>query len=158
MNELRDIATWTASAVEGAVQVPGPTLETLRARLAPHQRYSDVHLWRGGTTENLLFSPPQVSDQVPLTQQENGVLYVAETRVPLDSLLVAFLHGETPEEIAMAFPSLDLPDVYLVLAHYLKHRSDYDAYLAARSAAVGSLRHTIESALSPEGVRSRLIP
>jgi uncharacterized protein (DUF433 family) len=58
--------------------------------------------------------------------------YVAGTRVSLDSIVYAFLGGQTAEAIAQAFPVLRLEQVYGALTFYLAHREDVDAYLSAQ--------------------------
>ena len=58
--------------------------------------------------------------------------YVAGTRVSLDSIVYAFLEGQTAEAIAQAFPVLTLEQVYGALTFYLAHRLDVDAYLSAQ--------------------------
>jgi len=58
--------------------------------------------------------------------------YVAGTRVSLDSIVYAFLGGQTAEAIAQAFPVLTLEQVYGALTFYLAHRDDVDAYLRAQ--------------------------
>ena len=58
--------------------------------------------------------------------------YVAGTRVSLDSIVYAFLGGQTAEAIAQAFPILTLEQVYGALTFYLAHREDVDAYLSAQ--------------------------
>ncbi|MGC9948686.1 MAG: DUF433 domain-containing protein [Bryobacteraceae bacterium] len=45
------------------------------------------------------------------------------------TLIDAFLEGATPEEIYQEYPSVDLADVYAVIAYYLGHRDVVDAYL-----------------------------
>lgn len=62
--------------------------------------------------------------------QRNGVYRVAGTRVSLDSIVYAFLDGQTAEGIAQAFPVLSLEEVYGAIAYYLAHRDEIDAYLA----------------------------
>ena len=57
---------------------------------------------------------------------------VAGTRVSLDSIVYAFLGGQTAEAIAQAFPVLTLEQVYGALTFYLAHRDDVDAYLRAQ--------------------------
>ena len=39
-------------------------------------------------------------------EQRNGGYFIAGTRVSLDSLVYAFLRGESPEGIAELFPAL----------------------------------------------------
>jgi uncharacterized protein (DUF433 family) len=68
----------------------------------------------------------------PLHADAHGVLRIGATRVSLDSVLAAFHAGSTPEEIAQQFPSIELADIYDVVAYYLRHRADVDGYLAAR--------------------------
>jgi len=63
---------------------------------------------------------------VPLTIGEDGVIRVGKTRVTLDTVVYAFQDGATAEEIASQYPSLDLSDVYLVIAYYLKHRAEVE--------------------------------
>ena len=65
----------------------------------------------------------------PLRFDANGVCRVADTRVTLLTLIDAFLEGATPEEIYQEYPSVGLADVYAVIAFYLGHRDEVDAYL-----------------------------
>jgi hypothetical protein len=58
--------------------------------------------------------------------------YVAGSRVSLDSIVYAFLGGQTAEAIAQAFPVLTLEQVYGALTFYLAHRDEVDAYLSAQ--------------------------
>jgi hypothetical protein len=58
--------------------------------------------------------------------------YVGGTRVSLDSIVYAFLGGQTAEAIAQAFPALTLEQVYGALTFYLAHREEVDAYLGAQ--------------------------
>ena len=55
--------------------------------------------------------------------------WVAGTRVSLDSIVYAFLDGQTPESIAQSFPVLTLEQVYGAVAFYLAHRSEIETYL-----------------------------
>ena len=71
---------------------------------------------------------------IPLTTSSDGVVRVAKSRVPLETVVRAFHQGATPEEIVQDFPSVTLAQVYAVLAYYLAHRDDVDAYVAARAA------------------------
>ena len=41
-------------------------------------------------------------------EQRNGGYFVKDARVSLDSVVYAFLRGESPEGIAESFPSLGL--------------------------------------------------
>jgi uncharacterized protein (DUF433 family) len=89
---------------------------------------------------------------VPLMWAEGGkVLRVTGTRIPLDTIVAAYLDGETPEEIAHTYSTLRLADVYAVLSYYLNHREAVEAYLLERRKAAAALqenasRNTAESA------------
>lgn len=51
------------------------------------------------------------------------------TRVGIEHLLSAYLSGAQPEEIAIEFPTVTLEQVHGVLAWFLGHRQDAEAYL-----------------------------
>lgn len=63
--------------------------------------------------------------------RRDGGYYVAESRVSLDSVIYAFLLGESPEEIVESFPALTLEEVYGAITFYLADRDAIDAYLRA---------------------------
>ena len=84
---------------------------------------------------------PAVSDPVPLVLAEDGrVIRVAGTRITLDTIIGAFKRGATPEEIAQDYSAVTLPDVYAVLAYYLKHRAEVEEYLKERAREHAELR------------------
>jgi len=57
--------------------------------------------------------------------------YVAGTRVSLDSVVYAFLRGESAEGIQQSFPALKLEEVYGALTYYLANQKEIDGYLKA---------------------------
>lgn len=63
-------------------------------------------------------------------EKHEGGYRIPGTRVSLDSLVYAFLNGQTAESIAQSFPVLSLEQVYGAITFYLAHRSEIDAYLA----------------------------
>jgi uncharacterized protein (DUF433 family) len=65
-------------------------------------------------------------------EQREGVYMVAGARVSLDSIVYAFVSGQSAEAIAQAFPVLNLEQVYGAVAFYLAHRDDVDRYLEER--------------------------
>ena len=71
---------------------------------------------------------------------EHGAYRVAGTRVSLDSVVYAYLNGQTAEAIAQAFPLVTLEQVYGALAYYLAHRETIDAYLRQGSQDFERLR------------------
>ena len=62
-------------------------------------------------------------------EERSGAYFVAGTRVSLDSVVLAFLRGESPEGIAESFPALTLEQILGSLAFYLANRDDVDQYL-----------------------------
>jgi uncharacterized protein (DUF433 family) len=65
-------------------------------------------------------------------EQRDGAYWISGTRVSLDSIVYAFLGGQSAESIAQAFPVLTLEQVYGAIAFYLAHRNDVDRYLEAQ--------------------------
>jgi uncharacterized protein (DUF433 family) len=64
-------------------------------------------------------------------EERDGGYYVPGTRVSLDSIVFAFLDGQTAEGIAQAFPALSLEQAYGAIAFYLSHREQIDRHLEA---------------------------
>jgi uncharacterized protein (DUF433 family) len=93
----------------------------------------------------------------PLSEDADGVLQVAGTRVTLDSVVIAFDMGATAEEILHKYPALDLTSVYEVIAYVLRHREAVDEYLARRQQVATEVRAEIEKRFPPDGFRARLL-
>lgn len=62
-------------------------------------------------------------------EHRNDGYWVADTRVSLESIVYAFLEGQSPESIAQSFPVLTLEQVYGAVAFYLSNRADIEIYL-----------------------------
>jgi uncharacterized protein (DUF433 family) len=99
---------------------------------------------------------PATAD-IPLSTDSYGAIRVSGTRVLLDVIIVAFQDGATPEEIAQKFPSVARPDVYLIIAHYLTHTAEIDAYLSQRQTEAARLQCAIETRFNPVGIRACLL-
>ena len=83
---------------------------------------------------------------------------MAGTRLTLESVVEAFRRGDSPQEIATAFPDLDLADAYAVIAYYLRHRRDVEAYLQEQEAKAAAIRQKVEARQgSQAGLRERLL-
>ncbi|MGH2670312.1 MAG: DUF433 domain-containing protein [bacterium] len=79
--------------------------------------------------------------------------WIAGTRVSLDSVVLAFLEGLSPETIvAECFPVLTLEQAYGAISYYLAHRRDVDASLQAAEAEFEARREASRSA-EPEFYR-----
>ena len=98
-----------------------------------------------------------VLESAPIEADPHGVVRVAKTRVTLDTVVTAFLEGCTPEEIGEQYPSLQLPDIYLVIGYYLRHRDEVHAYLAERQQQANQIQQEAEQRFNPLGIRDRLL-
>lgn len=82
---------------------------------------------------------------VPLRKEESGAIRVGKTRVLLELVIWAFRDGATPDEIVQRYSTLDLADVYAVLAWCLRHGEMVDMYLRKREEYAESIQKKIES-------------
>ena len=73
--------------------------------------------------------------------------WIADSRVSLDSVVLTFQEGLSPETIAAeCFPVLTLEQVYGVITYYLAHRDEIDGYLRQADAEFDALRQTTHAA------------
>ena len=79
-------------------------------------------------------------------EQRDGSYWVVGTRVSLDSIVYAFLQGQTAEGIGQAFPVLTLEQVYGAVAFYLANRPEIYAYLARAKADFDAMRQASRDA------------
>src|ERR1022692_4435760 len=73
-------------------------------------------------------------------EQREGGYYIAGGRVSLDSVVYAFLRGESPEGIVESFPALSLEEVFGAVAFYLANRETIDTYLRDARAEFALMR------------------
>jgi uncharacterized protein (DUF433 family) len=62
-------------------------------------------------------------------QHRDGNIYVGPSRVTIDSVVINWQAGLTPEQIQASFPSLSLAYVYGTIAYYLEHQDEIDAWI-----------------------------
>lgn len=94
---------------------------------------------------------------VPLATDAQGVARVGGTRIPLDTVIAAFLEGDTAEGIVDQYPSISLADVYSVISYYLNHKEQVDQYLIEGRVEADNVRQVVEARINPHGVRQRLM-
>ena len=98
------------------------------------------------------------SEAPPLREDSGGALRVGDSRVLAELVIWAFQDGATPETIVQRYPTLTLPDVYAVLAYYLRHSKEVDLYLARRERKAEEVRKRIEQRQGDLAeVRARLL-
>ena len=98
------------------------------------------------------------AEKASIRTNADGVAYIGQTRVRLETIIIAFRQGDSPEQIVDSFAVLSLADIYAVIAYYLNHRAEVEAYLQAQSEQGESIRQEIE-ANRPDmlSLRERLI-
>ncbi len=89
-------------------------------------------------------TPPIQADPVPLRADGRGGLRIGDSRVPLDTVLHEFENGADPKGIVHGYPTLQLADVYAVIAYYLRHQDEVNGYLGRRRTEAAELRQEIE--------------
>lgn len=84
-------------------------------------------------------TPDLLTHRTYVEQQDNAY-YIVGKRVSLDSIIYAFLAGQSPESIQQSFPTVTLEEVYGAIAFYLANRSIIDHYLAEGEVQFEQLR------------------
>jgi uncharacterized protein (DUF433 family) len=97
------------------------------------------------------------TEAIPLQMDVDGVVRVGNTRVTLDTIVMAFMEGATAEEIAQQYPSVFLADVYYTIGYYLRRQAEVEAYLNRRRRQAERVRWQNESRFDPAGIRERLL-
>lgn len=97
------------------------------------------------------------SDPVPLTVDDDGIIRVGDTRVTLDSVILAYDEGASAEEIALRYPSLNLADIYSVISFYLHHEAEVQIYLERQQELDRQARRADEARYNLKGLRERLL-
>ena len=95
-------------------------------------------------------------DAVPLYVDPDGAVRVTGTRVLLEIVVGAFEQGDTPEEIVVSFPTLQLADVYAVIAYYLRHSDAVKAYIRWVDEEAEKIRQQIETYQNSAEFREQL--
>ena len=85
--------------------------------------------WRRPLQPRLDFS----AMPVPLRWAEGGqVVRLKNSRIALDIIVSRYRRGYTPEMIVDSYPWLELSDIYLVIAFYLRNKEAVHCYLIER--------------------------
>ncbi len=87
-------------------------------------------------------------------QNPDGAFRVGELDISLDSVVIAFQQGHSPEAIHDMYPALTLDEVYGAIAFYLANESEVKEYLERQNKLWEKLRQ--ESLANPSPVVARL--
>ena len=88
---------------------------------------------------------PLTVDQPPLRLEQGDVIRVGSSRISLDLVTEQYERGMTPEDMVRAYDTLELADVYAVIAYYLRHKDEVRAYLEAAAMEADALQSKIEA-------------
>lgn len=94
---------------------------------------------------------------IKFTKTNAGVLRIGDTRVSLDSVIIAFNLGATPEQIVQDYDTLTLSEVYASISYYLQNREEVDTYLAERDRQNEELRKANDARFNHKGIREKLL-
>jgi uncharacterized protein (DUF433 family) len=84
-----------------------------------------------------------------VTQLPEGGWRVTGSRVSLDSIVHAYLGGESPEAITESFPTLSLEQIHGAIAFYLRCRNEIDQHLVEQDARREKLLQESEASHGP---------
>jgi uncharacterized protein (DUF433 family) len=73
-------------------------------------------------------------------EERDGGHFLVSSRVSLDSVVYAFVRGQSPESICQSFAPLTLEQVYGAIAFYLANQEAVDAYLSQGREQLEDLR------------------
>ena len=100
---------------------------------------------------------PASFQNLPLSRTADGTIRLAGSRVTLDSVIVHFDLGASPETIADRFPTVPLSSIYAAIYYYLDHRAAVEDYLRQQEANAAHIRQTIEATQDRAAIRERLL-
>ena len=79
----------------------------------------------------------------------DGTWRITDSRVSLDSVVLAYWDGKSPEAIAEEFPTLSAEYVYGAIAFYLRNKGEIDQYLSQQAHRWERLRQLSQTQHGP---------
>ena len=94
-----------------------------------------------------------------INKEPTGAWRVGSSRVLVEILIRAFDDGATPEAICRNYPAVSLPEVYDLIAYYLRHRKEIEDYMRMRDLSAEKLRAGWEAIHGDQfkGIKERLL-
>lgn len=92
----------------------------------------------------------------PLEVWEDGSIRITNSRITLDVIVRQFRLGATAEQIQEDFPSLNLREIYSVLAFYLQNRDFVEDYLRKQMEESQVTKDFVEERLPTEDLRASI--
>ena len=97
------------------------------------------------------------TSKITFTKTNAGVLRIGRTRVSLDSVIITFNFGATPEKIVQDYDTLTLTEVCAAISYYLQNHEEVDEYLEKREKQNAELRQINDARFSHRGIREKLL-
>ena len=94
---------------------------------------------------------------IPIREEPLGVLRVGRSRVLLELVIRAHQRGASPHEIVRMYDSLELGDVYAVVAYYLAHPTEVDEYLSRCDEEADAMCRKLEREQRPAPSKAELL-
>jgi uncharacterized protein (DUF433 family) len=82
-------------------------------------------------------------------EERNGNLYIGESRVTLETIVLKWRAGDRPEQLHEGFPSVQLAAIYGAIAYYLEHQQELDRLFSENEKQYQADRAAAEAA-NPE--------
>ena len=81
----------------------------------------------------------------PFEQWSDGSVRITGTRVHLYLILHYYKQGASAEEINYSFPAVSIKQAQAVIAYYLSHQSELDAYLQRQEEEEAAFMNQLEA-------------
>jgi uncharacterized protein (DUF433 family) len=94
---------------------------------------------------------------IPLREDPPGVYRIGTSRVVLELVIRAYQRGASPQEIVAAYDTLDLGDVFAVIAYYHANTAEIDEYLRQCDEQAAAIRRQIEASQAPGPKKEELL-
>ena len=78
------------------------------------------------------------------------------TRIPIETVIIAFQQGSSPEQIVADFDVLQLAHVYQIVGYYLENQVELDAYIIRFNEEGEAIRHQMEALYPPMSKEERI--
>lgn len=95
-------------------------------------------------------------EDVPLSRWDDGSIRVTNSRVPVELVIHKFQWGETPEEVAREFDTVELDYARALEAFYQRRKADVDAYVANVDAQADAMQRYTESQPEYQALMARM--
>lgn len=89
--------------------------------------------------------------------QGPDVIRLKGHRIGLEHIVERYHDGYSPEQIALEYPGVSLEQIYGVIAYYLHHQADVDAYIARIDAFAEERRRAFAANMPEVSRRVRAI-